>query len=248
MQLLHPVPIFIITHDRVSVTEESIKSYALNIRDSYELVVHDTNSTFPGMQSYLKGLEENGVCVVRDSINDHKRVAYTISEYMSKSKSEFYVLTDPDIALDKTKPDILSFFAKLLIKFGKPVGTMLRIDDIPDYYPLKEWAHKKHYDQFWNKVPDHEDHKGSLVAIQHTPIDTTFQLIHRDMNPHNMVVPKEGVRVYAPYLARHLDWYLNPNELTADQAYYLDNASKTAHWGARYYWQENNQKKEICST
>ena len=34
-----------------------------------------------------------------------------------------------------------------------------------------------------------------------------------------------GIRVYAPYMAKHLDWYLDTKNLTEEEIYYKDHAS-----------------------
>ena len=48
-----------------------------------------------------------------------------------------HVSTDPDIELDNVNGDILEYYIWLVNKFNNKfvVGPMLRIDDIPDYYP-----------------------------------------------------------------------------------------------------------------
>ena len=41
------------------------------------------------------------------------------------------------------------------------------------------------------------------------------------------------MRIWPPFAARHLDWYLNPDDLLPDQKYHIMHASKTSNWGGR---------------
>ena len=71
-------------------------------------------------------------------------------------------------------------------------------------------------------------HLGNTVKYIFAPIDTTFGLYKAGM-PWSRL--KMGIRVLPPYAARHLDWYIDPENLTPDQEYYMKHASdKIAHW------------------
>ena len=110
------------------------------------------------------------------------------------------------------------------------VGPMLRIDDIPSYYPKKQNVIQSHTKQFWHKIPNKEKYKNNIYNIQFSPIDTTFQLFSRKRIPTNF--PNNNcIRCYNPYMAKHLDWYLNPYIMTDDQKYYEKKSTNIAHWG-----------------
>ncbi len=225
------IPIFIIVHDRVAVLKKSVASFESQIKTPIEIIFHDVASTFPGCINYLNTMKENGYRVYRSEKNNHYTVTNTINKYLTEHpECEYYVLTDPDIELDHVNGDILEFYVWLLNKYGKNlvVGPMLRIDDIPNYYPKKKLVIQRHSQQFWCKKPVQLVWKDKPVLIQRSHIDTTFQLVHRS---NKKKYPRAGIRCYAPYAARHLDWYINPNNMTADQAYYSSRASRTAHWG-----------------
>ena len=38
------------------------------------------------------------------------------------------------------------------------------------------------------------------------------------------------IRTLAPYTAKHLDWYVDPDNVSPDQAYYMEHASNNNHW------------------
>ena len=177
-------------------------------------------------------MKKQGYKVYRSDVNTHWSVMNSVNTYLDvHPECEYYIITDPDIELDHVKENILEFYVWLYNTHdGKYViGPMLRIDDIPNYYPKKESAIKKHKQQFWNKRSTMIKWNQATFKIQYSPIDTTFQL--SGSKDRRKKFPRTGIRCYAPYSARHLDWYLNPNKLSDDQKYYSRNASRTAHWG-----------------
>jgi hypothetical protein len=224
------VPIFIIVHDRVEVLKKTVESLK-QIQTPIEIIFHDVASTFPGCIEYLNEQREKGQRVYRSEKNHHHTVLSTVKKYLAEhSECQYYVITDPDIELDHVPGDILEFYIHLSKKYGHKyvVGPMLRIDDIPAYYPKKALAVRLHKAQFWNKKRIPIKWKNKTAAIQFSPIDTTFQVVHRS---GKALFPRPGIRCYAPYAARHLDWYINPKQLTPDQEYYSAQATRIAHWG-----------------
>lgn len=223
-------PIFIIVHDRVNVLKKTVESLE-QIQSPIEIIFHDVCSTFPECLEYLNKMREKGCKVYRSEKNHHHTVLDTIKKYLIENPNcEYYVVTDPDIELDNVNGDILEYYKYILKKFGNKyvAGPMLRIDDIPDYYPKKAHAIKLHARQFWHKKPIPMQWQNKTVHYQNSPIDTTFQLAHRS----NLAsFPRAGFRCYAPYAARHLDWYIDPNNMTPDQIYYSNKSTAIAHWG-----------------
>ena len=71
--------------------------------------------------------------------------------------------------------------------------------------------------------------KNKIYHIQYSRIDTTFQLI--DAKNLSCSFPRNGIRCYRPYSAKHLDWYIDPKNMEPDQLYYSQKASGIAHWG-----------------
>lgn len=226
------IPIFIIVHDRVEVLKKSVKSFEEQINTPIEIIFHDVASTFPGCIEYLEEMKGKGYKVYRSPVNDHLSVLVSIKTYLTEHpECEYYVMTDPDIELDNVNGDILEYYVWLMKKYENKnvIGPMLRIDDIPDFYPKKNDAIRGHTLQFWRFAPSKTVWNGNDTYIQNALIDTTFHLAHR--NNINRSYPKKGIRCRAPYSARHLDWYIDPNNLSPDQEYYSRKASHVAHWG-----------------
>ncbi|MGC1183558.1 MAG: glycosyltransferase [Candidatus Dormiibacterota bacterium] len=232
------IPIFVITYDRITVLQRAIRSYESCLQDKVEVIFHDNGSTYPPMLNFLDEVESAGATVFRTGRRvrrpqDLNSVADSVSSWMARHpKVNHYIVTDPDVELLGPCPDLIELYKHLLDSFNVDVvGPMLRIDDLPDAYPLKAEVIRRHTDQFWHKTPEHLVWRNRLVEYQHAAIDSTFGFYRGGYRFHRLT---EGLRTYQPYWARHLDWYLDPEQLAPDQAYYLAHASDVAHWSGKW--------------
>ena len=231
------MPIFIITCDRLTCTREAIVSYRECIGQEFDLVIVDFGSTYQPLLEYLRQLEDSGIKIYwKDAIcnaNQLNGVSMCIEDYFKSHPTSNYVVTDPDIELDNTPDDILDIYSYFLDTFhnANVVGPMLRIDDIPDCYPLKEQliSGKRGYHGKFHAQPVNVIYRGNTkLEYIFAPIDTTFGMYRTGAKWARL---KFGIRVLPPYGARHLDWYVDPNNLTPDQKYYMEHASKgIANW------------------
>jgi hypothetical protein len=222
--------------DRIAVLRQSIESYR-KLKPEPIIVIHDGGSTFPPMLEYLAELEKSGIQVERSGRvtenEDLNKASVTIEKWFATNDAPYYVVTDPDILIEDGFDDLFEVYAWFLTRNPDidVVGPMLRIDDIPDHYPLKFVAAGRHYYQFWSKVPQITRIHGKQVLFQKSKIDTTFGMYRKGFKFHHY---NDGIRVYAPYAAKHLDWYIDPASMTPDQVYYMANSSKVAHWGGAW--------------
>lgn len=227
-------PVFIIVHDRVACLRTSLASYRTCIKAPLRFVFHDVASTYEPCLAFLQRMRDEGHEVYRSEVNNHLTVVDTIRAYLAQHPEiEYYVLTDPDVALYRhTRGDVLDFYLHLArLHPTRCIGPMLHIDDLPDHYPRKHAVMRRHMDQFWGRADsvEHVPFRGRTHAVMRVPLDTTFQFCHRSLP---MRFPRAGIRCLPPYSAKHLDWYLNPAKLTPDQVYYDRHASRAiAHWG-----------------
>lgn len=231
------IPIFIITCDRLECLKKSIQSYRNYIKTPFEIVIVDFGTTYPLTIEYLKQLELQGTKVYwKGKIQqplELKNASNCIKDYFETHPVSNYVVTDPDVELDLVKGDILDVYSYLLDEYQSinVVGPMLRIDDIPNYYPYKNHIitgkmgqHKKFHSLPINKII----YNNVEIKFVFAPIDTTFGMYPADIPWNNL---NHGIRVLSPYSARHLDWYVDFKNPTPDQAYYMEHASKyITHW------------------
>lgn len=231
------VPIFVPVRDRLTALRQSLAGFA-HLRPAPLVVVHDFGSTWAPMLDALEELAEAGVMVVRSRAGslDAEAAALreTIAGVLAQSGARHYAVARPGIVLDPGAPDALAVYARLLDRFGdvEAVGPMLRIDDIPDAYPLKLVAAGEHYYAFWRHEPVAVRlGLGHRVRVQNAPVED-FALYRRDTIFRRG--PRRGLRVHAPYWARRFDWYLDPDALPEDERYHLARTSASLHWSAAW--------------
>ena len=225
------IPIFIIVHNQYEILKKTVESYEKYIKTPIEIIFHNVCSTYFETLNYLDTKQKEGYIVYNSTVNNHHTVMNSIKDYISKnSKCEYIVMTDPDIELNKVNGDILEFYIYLLNKLQKTtVGPMLKIDDIPDEYHNKKAAIAGHTNQFWKKPKKTILFKNKKYEYIDCNTDTTFQLFSAKNIPKTFP-HKNSIRTLEPYDARHLDWYVNPNNLAPCQLYYLNNTSNISHW------------------
>ena len=225
------IPIFIISFERLDALERSIRSYHENIKTPFEIVIMDFGSTFVPTLKYLKNLEHKGIKVYwKETLRNKRRFNFyidgIIQDYFKDHPKSNYIVTDPDIVLDNTDGDILEVYAYLLeiLPENYIVGPMLRIDDLPDHYPLRQEVEFRSWETFYHSQKVNAiQYKGKTVKYVLVRIDTTFAMNRAGTHwkRHRM-----AARVLSPYAARHLEWYLDPRNLTPDQEYYMEHASR----------------------
>lgn len=225
------IPIFVIVHNQYEILKKSVASYQKYIKTPIKIIYHNVASTYKPALDYLKEQEEKGNIVYHTNTNNHRTVIDSVKDYIDKHKEcKYYVITDPDIELDEVNGDILELYIYALKQTNSTsVGPMLRIDDIPDHYPRKEIAIKGHLEQFWNKPKYEIEYNGNKYQYIKCSNDTTFQLSAVNKIPSKFP-HSNAIRFLSPYAARHLDWYIDPNNLTPCQKYYQEHVSKISHW------------------
>jgi len=226
--------------------KKSIQSYYDFIKTPFEIVIIDFGSTYEPTLEYLKGLEREGVKIYRGErmlrkLDVDRPVQEAVGDYFKDHPASNYVVTDPDIALDNVEGDVLDVYAYLLEKFPSIpiIGPMLRIDDLPDHYPNKQKVIDWEAGLNWRGLRNIHSirYKDKIVKyISRTRLDTTFR-----MNRAGTLWKrsKRAFRVLPPYGSKHLDWYLDPNNLTEDHKYYMEHAV----WGISHSFGVGGDKR-----
>lgn len=225
------IPIFLIVHNQLESLKKSVASYKKYIETPINIIYHNVASTYEPTLAYLKEKETQGSIVYHTKENNHHTVMDSVKDYISKHKTcEYCIITDPDIELYNVRGDILEVYVHALNETKSiSVGPMLKIDDIPEYYPKKNWAIRSHSIQFWNKPRQQLLFKENIFEYINCLTDTTFQLFSVKNIPKTFPY-NDAIRFLHPYSARHLDWYIDPNNLTPCQKYYRNNTTMISHW------------------
>lgn len=225
-----PIPIFIISFNRGAYLKRVIQSYRAQDVDIV-IVIHDNGSTDPETLRVLEQLSNSGSKLYRYAAisepEELNQVNISVQRYARETQYEGpYVVTDCDVDLSEARPDALRTYLELLHRFpdAECAGPMLRISDIPRSYPLFNRVMTRHITQFWARQPEWVDLPIGRVAYLRHRIDTSFA-VHRAGSAFRRL--KEGIRVYHPFEAKHLDWYVT-NE--GPDGYRTTSSSAISHW------------------
>jgi hypothetical protein len=203
---MNDIPIFICSKDRLSFLQRQMFRFCE--QGHFNLVVIDTGSTYPPMVEWL-ALKEVPVAYVAGESNPHNALwnASILDRFNCHNRP--YIYTDCDVLPDFECPDDwmdrLTWLLNRYLQFPK-IGLGLRIDDLPDHYARKQeviqWE-----TQFWQKpiAPD----------IYNAPIDTTLALYRPGTKGLS-----SAIRTGGKYIAKHLPWYSDSANLSAEEKYY----------------------------
>jgi glycosyltransferase involved in cell wall biosynthesis len=237
-----PLPVFIISYNRAAYLRRILDGYR-RLTVPLDIIIHDNGSDDPETVEELQQLEDAGIAIVRrpkishpDQLNE---VDLSVRAYFDRAGYESrYVVTDADIDLSIADPGAVAIYSALLDLFPRAecVGPMLRIRDIPTDYALYNHVMNRHIEQFWRRKPKWTTVPQGTVAFIKAQIDTTFAL-HRAGEPFRRL--KQGLRVYEPYEALHLDWY--PGDGDEDRNYSRSSSSEISHWN------NDRQQREFSS-
>jgi len=240
------IPIFIIVHNQYEFLKRSVESYEKYIKTPIEIIFHNVCSTYFETINYLDEKRNEGYIVYNAVRNHHHTVLDSIKDYISKNPNcEYIVMTDPDIELNEVNGDILEFYIHLLNNLKeKPIsiGPMLKIDDLPDEYHHKENVMSRFTTQYWGKPPRNVLFKNNNYRYIPGATDTTFQLFSSKNMPPSFP-HGNSIRTYEPYDARHLDWYINPNNLSPCQLYYLNTTTAISHYNNKDWNGQSEHEK-----
>jgi glycosyltransferase involved in cell wall biosynthesis len=230
------VSIFIISFNRLTVLKALVDR--LDCLRNKRIIVVDNNSDYPPLLSYYRDLPRNGVEVLYMGRNyGHDVVGQIFDEHQYRVKYQMdechYAYTDCDIVPDFDSPnDYLEKFSAVLDRYPRilKVGFGLRIDDLPDTFKKKralvEWEN-----QFW-KDPIHDEVVG--LDLYPAPIDSTFACQRADTRPGYSFILK-SFRTGPPYVARHLPWYIDSENLSEEDQNYMSTALEAeTHFPGRY--------------
>lgn len=209
-------PVFVLTRDRVECLRALVGWFD---ERNCRVIVVDSASTNPELCDYLDSLRHT---VIRLPFNAGHRAIWDLGILDSLGIEGRYVVTDPDVVPDPDCPDdVFEHLGELLDRFPDRIkaGLSLRIDDLPDRY-----AHRQAVIDWETPFWDRHVVPGAIDA----PVDTTFALYQAHVR-HYAIEP--AIRTDAPYLARHLTWYVDSADLPADERYYRAHAEPSvANW------------------
>ncbi len=213
---LNDIPVFIISYNRLSYLEQFIPQLEKHGMTNIHII--DNCSTYPPLLDYYKKCPYDIIYMKKNK----GHMVFWNSEEFDNYRSDFYIVSDPDLEILETCPnDFLTFFFEKLWKypFVRKVGFSLKIDDLPLNGCISMDAIKweKQYYRTYIKKDN----------LYYAGIDTTFALYV----PDSLVGKKKFLSAFRagnPYQMRHLPWYKDNNNITEEDLYY--SSHKTNGW------------------
>ena len=225
-ELAHPsktndykkIPIIINNFNRLDSMKKLID--CLEKRGYTNIFIIDNLSTYPPLLEYYNTCRYT-------VFHLDKNIGMTAlwkSGIYKKFRNDFFVYTDSDIVpIEECPDDFLLFFLETLKKYkqAQKVGFSLKIDDLPDYYAMKEdvilWEK-----QFFERKRDE--------FLYWAPIDTTFALYRPHGKRRHAYFQIEMYRTAFPYMARHLPWYIDSTNPDEENRYYISQTLSKTSW------------------
>lgn len=213
----YDIPIIINNYNRLEYLKRLIAS--LKVRGYNNIYILDNDSTYPPLLDFYKRADVNVIFLEK---NWGYRAIWE-SGVVKKFWSSYYVYTDSDMEISRECPrDFMNYFLQILDQYPRcfKVGFGMKVDDLHDRYKHKEQV-VLHEQQFWKK----ELRPGLFEA----PIDTTFAL-YRPYTGTSANFNKMNIRTGAPYLIHHLPWYMDSDNPSAEEVYYVNSIITSTHW------------------
>jgi len=202
-----------------------------------DVVLVDHGSTYPPMVDWLRDLGArwagSDALHVSGWPNQHPRDLWTpgnIISHMLTDADERFIVTDCDVVPDPDCPaDWVERLGALLDQqpAARKAGLGLRTDDLPAHFERAAMVRE------WERQFQHRDDGGRLHASAGlgtavwADIDTTLAMYRR----YEPFALGPALRMRAPYVARHLQWYEDTANPTVEQMYYRERAAY-GHWRA----------------
>ena len=214
------VPILITNFNRLVCFQNQIEW--LLKAGYYNIHVNDNGSTYEPLLEYYEHLKTLGVTVHIHTIN-YGYNGFVHYPLYQQFQSSYFVTTDPDIVPTDEVPNNLVeiLFQVMQCHNKKKCGVALKIDDLPEHNPRKQeiidWE-----SIFWQNQIDENCYLAD--------IDTTFAL----NAPNTFGGHFSGIRVAGDCTCKHTTWYLDPNNLPPDEAYYISVLDKSSSsWSSK---------------
>lgn len=203
------IPVIINNFNRINYMQQQIDW--LERAGMRNIFIIDNASSYPPLLDYYRN-SKHTVIILESNIG-YKALWDTSIHLWFKGLP--YIYTDPDvIPINECPLDAVKYFQEILNEHKdiNKVGFGLQINDIPDYYQKKSevinWEKK-----FWSTPISNNLFKAD--------IDTTFAL-YRPFSVKQQW--GKTLRTGGKYIARHLPWYENPDEISEEELLYSKKA------------------------
>ena len=209
-------PICILNHDRLDVGFRDLLAW-LRRAGMTQIMVLDSGSTYPPLLDFYESPAMEGIQLVR-ARNLGPEAFWRLDFHLlpAIAKVGRYIVTDADICPDLQCPlDLVRKMHEVADRYAPAkVGPAIRIDDLPECFAQREHMRMCESDYWLRKYPENDCWNAAL--------DTTFALYESGWTRWPLADQGgvQHVRLDFPYVVRHLPWYENSANLSAEAKYY----------------------------
>lgn len=211
------IPVIINNFNRLTSLVQLITF--LESKGYQNIIILDNDSTYPPL---LKFYAETKHKLINLNHN-YGHLALWKSGVYKEYWWDYFCYTDSDVLpISECPNDFLRYFRKILRKYYSldKVGFAIKVDDLPDSFSLKEKV-AKYESRYWQQQLE--------PGIFDAPIDTTFAMYRPFSNlRHQEIYTLPAARIGFPYLIRHLPWYVDSENLSDEESYYLRTCNKSS--------------------
>lgn len=209
--------------NRLTTTKKLVED--LLQRDSTNIIIIDNESTYPPLLEWYKNLPN--IIKVHYGPNYGHHAIFQ-SGVINDIVEDWCFYTDSDIQLNPNMPkDYQKVMFDLAIGYNyNKIGLALSINDLPDHYMLKPQVIRNESGWWQQKILDN---------VYRADTDTTFCLIKK-------CDQFDSLRIAGDFTAKHMPWYLDLDNLSAEEQYYNDNLGERA---LTQYSKQHKIKKEL---
>jgi hypothetical protein len=219
-QNIMTIPVFINNFNLLTYTKSMIKYLENN--NNLDIIIIDNASTYEPLLDYYNECPHK---IIKLNKNMGAYAPFS-GEILSKYKTDYFIVTDPDLDLNNIPLDYLDVFYYGLKNYSQVgrCGFSLEINDVPRNITTQE---SLNMEQMWwkNITPD----KKYFLSM----IDTTFALYRKN----NYGILPTALRTNRPYTAKHIPWYINKDNITEEYLYYIKNSNSSSN-SSKYLKQE----------
>lgn len=187
-----------------------------------EPVLIDNDSTYEPCVQWLKGCPYKVIFMGKN----FGPWAFFTTDLWKEYKDRYIMISDSDYDISTVPSDFPDVLMKGLEKYNQDnvwkVGLSFEINDLPDNPFANEI--KKYESGFWNYQ--------IIPGFYRGDIDLGIAVYDRDRRPGVCGLGGawyNALRADRPYTAKHMDWYMTPENLRDEDKYYLKTRGKTHH-------------------
>ena len=181
------------------------------LNSNAQISIIDNASTYPPLLEWYKQVK-NDINIIKNRTNLGPWTFFYSGHYQNFN-SDWYVYTDADLELNPEMPyNWQEIMKEYVLKYDRKASLALKIDDIPDHYPFKDKV-KEHQNICWYPTDEPDIYKAIT--------DMTFTLEQKVKGYRY-----ESMRMGGKFMAKHMPWYIDFDNITEEEKYYLDNINR----------------------